>query len=234
MKITLCTAFRNSSRYLERFIGQITALEDRLNNDGHTLQLMMGEGDSTDDTRKQIVRFFKAKPECRKFISAVHGGPDHGSIVDPDRFQQLQFVGNKIWRAANKLEEGYATIWCESDLIWSTADMLTLLDDLYTYPVVGPLVLLEREGYVADSWYDTWATRINGAHFQHTPPYNDTFAANTNRMFRVDSTGSLLVMRSFVASQVKFDAELIVGMCNQIHQFGHAIHLDTQVKVYHE
>ena len=64
------------------------------------------------------------------------------------------------------------------------------------------MVMLDRAGYPADSFYNVYDFRIDGAHFTQQPPYHDNFLANS--LIQVDSAGSVLVMRAELARKVKF------------------------------
>ena len=229
MNVCLCSAFRNAMPYLDRYIDQINKLEDALIVRGDHLQLIWGEGDSTDGTLAELHRMaFGAT-----IVDCTHGGKEFGSVVDSQRFKQLAYVGNRILGAVPTSAD--AVIWAESDLIWEPSTMLRLIDRTTVYPAIAPLCLLRREGYPENAFYDTWAFRKHGRHFTQFPPYFRGFDFRQGHAYLVDSAGSCLAMKGDIARQVHFtEDEVFVGLSKQIYQCGGGVYVDPNCAVYHE
>jgi len=60
MKVCLCSAFRNSSAYIDRYTDQAISLLKALKRGRHELSVVWGEGDSTDDTSIRLSKSLNA------------------------------------------------------------------------------------------------------------------------------------------------------------------------------
>jgi hypothetical protein len=225
MNITLCSSFRNSTGYLQRYFRQCDALDTLLFHAGHRLSFIWAEGDSRDSTMKMLhaARWrFKVQ-----IVEAHHGGPAYGSIENVARFAQLAYVANKVWEVLPA--EADVIVWAESDLIWEPAMMLRLIEWLNAVPVVGCMVM---DG--PNSFYDVWAYRRNGQRFTKQPPYHADIAGAAGGLLEMDSIGSIVVMRGDVARAVYVPMEdVLVGTCRMIRELGHSVWLDTGAVCHH-
>lgn len=224
MKVYLASAFRNSSRYLDRYFTQVAHLQELLNEQGHELYCLWGEGDSTDATHARLLK----SPLQAAVIDCTHNGPLFGSVVHPERFRQLAHVASRIWQAIPAAAETF--LWVESDLIWDAGTMLNLLSRLQELPAVVPMVMLHRQGWPNDAFYDIFAFRKAGINFKHLPPYHPQW----QQMMQVDSAGSCMAIRAELARQIKWDQGVFPSACQQIYKAGGSIWLDTSLQVIHE
>lgn len=240
MNVTLCSAFRNASSYIARYRLQMLGLAAALSKRRDKLRVIWCEGDSIDDTWHQLRHmYYSEDAECYSIdmFQHHHFGPDHGSVVNAERFANMAKVWTEIWRRIP--DDADAVIFVESDLIWQPSTILALLDDLERVPAVAPMVLLERAGYPAKQFYDVWAFRRNGEHFTHNPPYVPlTVKGHTEMMDgsleQIDSAGSCIVMRGDVARGVTWPPEdVVVGVCRQIRERGDSVWLDAKETVVH-
>lgn len=228
MNITLASAFRNSTSYLARYLSQCDALDTLLYHAGHRLSFVWGEGDSTDNTLAMLrAATWRFKAEI---VDCTHGGADYPSVVRAERFKQLAHVGNVIWRAIPETAE--AVVYVESDLIWEPATMLGLIERLAEYPAISPMVLLARAGWGKGvNFYDTWAARKDGRHFEHRPPHHPCYRPDAP--FMVDSMGSVMAFRGDIARKLKIDDDVFVGMCRHIYEMGESVWIDPKLIVIH-
>lgn len=235
MNVTLCSAFRNSSAYIDRYFVQVAGLRDALKRRGDCLYLVLAEGDSVDATWSDL--FWQTDDFDAEVLRVNHGGPDHGSVVNAERFANMAKVWNEIWRRIP--DDADAVIFVESDLIWQPSTILALLDDLEHVPAVAPKIILRREGWPPNLFYDVWAFRRNGEHFTHNPPYVPLTVKGHIEMMdgslgQIDSAGSCIVMRGEVARGLCWPPEdVVVGVCRQIRERGDSIWLDAQQTVVH-
>lgn len=230
MNITLCSAFRLSCDYLQRYFTQIDSFDHALHEQGHRLSFVWGEGDSTDDTKATLLA------ACYRFravvVDCAHGGPKFGSVINAQRFRQLAHVGKRIFAAIP--EDADVVVYVESDLIWESATVLALIERVASgeYAVVAPMVYLRRDGWPADSFYDGFCFRAEDRHFAHYRPYHPVY--RTDQSFQVDSVGSCVVMRGKIARSLTFDEQTIFpDLCGQIRASGNAIYVDPTVACYH-
>jgi hypothetical protein len=232
MNVTLCSAFRNSMSYLQRYFDQASSLNAALLAQGHDLYLVIGEGDSTDDTQQALLDYMESPDLDVVLVDVAHGGPEYGSLVHAERFRQLAAVWNVLFGYIPPKADAVLVI--ESDLIWEPATMLALLDDLEHVGAVSPMVMLKREGFPPDYFYDTWAFWRNGVQIRPMPPYFDGLDDDSD-LHEVDSAGSCMAMLGDVARRVTWPEEDVFrGLCRQVREGGDHIYLDTRLKVTHE
>lgn len=193
------------------------------------LDCIWGEGDHIDHTRRVLdvaSTFYDAE-----IVTVNHGGPDHGSVVNADRFANLAKVWNEIWQRIP--QDTDAVIFVESDLIWQPATMLALLDDIEKVPCVAPMTILRREGWPPRFFYDNWGYWRNGTQIGTMPPYFADLLPDTH-LLELDCAGSCLVMRGDIARHVYWPSEDVVrGVCRLIREQGGSVWLDPTQKVIH-
>lgn len=224
MKITIVSTFRNASWYVPRYCEQMDKLQERLAKLNHTLQLTLGYGDSKDGTGEILFEECSHRFDTN-LIDVSHGGIHYGSIVHPDRFKQLAFIGNKLWEAIP--ENANVVGLVESDLIWSPYVMTSLAVTVGPRQIYAPMVYHEDGRF-----YDTWAFRKGGISFNNHRPFHP--ALGGNNCLTMDSVGSVLFMKRDLAEKLHFPKEdVVVGLCNQARELGSEIWLWTSLAVYH-
>lgn len=239
VNVTICSAFRNASAYITRYRLQVCRLAYALAQRGDWLHVVWCEGDSTDDSLARLLDAYERDGKTCGYTADIfhfhHGGPDHGSVVDAQRFRQLAAVWSRIW--ARIPADAAAVLFVEADLIWQTETLLALIDQLADVPAIAPMVMLQRQGYAEGTFYDVWAFRMDGQHFTNEPPYlprrtrPDLIEGN---LIRLDSAGSLVAMRAEYARQSQWRADdLIVGICKQIYEHGGSLWIDPNLSVLH-
>lgn len=233
MNIAICSAFRSASTYIDRYFEQVSALHKVLKKKRHTLVSVLGEGDSTDDTRSKLRDALDASGLGGIIVDCTHGGRDYGSVVEAERFKNLAYVGNTIF--ASIPDDANAIVWVESDLIWEASTLVALIDQLKEYPVVAPMIMHQTNPgmYKGDGpfFYDVYAFRRHGARFTNEPPYH---ADLNSDMLQMDSVGSCWAMNATLAKHVSFPAEdVVVGFCREIYQQGGAVWCDPSLIVFH-
>lgn len=228
MNITLCSAFRNAKSFLWRYFRQVNKLERALDERGDSLYLALGEGDSTDDTWRLLIKdalFYDAH-----VCDCTHGGPEYGSVVNAQRFKQLAHVGNTILEHIP--EDTDIILWVEADLTVSAETLIKLIDNLSDVPMVAPMVMLKRAGYSADSFYDLWGFRKDGQQFKQRPPYFRGWPVDG--LVQVDSIGSCWAMTAALARSVSFsEKDVVVGLCRDVYEKGGSVWVNTELKVTH-
>lgn len=229
MNVTLCSAFRDSSAYIGRYFEQIASLRAALEMRGDCLGLVLGEGDSVDDSGEALYAAIVEGRYETTLLDVTHGGPYHGSVAHPERFRQLAYIWNEIWSAIQHNAD--AVLFVESDLIWDAPTLVALIDHLAVVPAIAPMVMLERKGYPANCFYDVWSFRKNGQHFNPLPPYDAWLDSD---LMQLDSAGSCIAMRGDLARQLHWpDEDVVVGVCRQIYELGGSVWLDPALKIIH-
>lgn len=230
MNACVCSAFRNASPYVNRYFEQMSGLYNLLAQYEDTLWIIAGEGDSIDTTEMELLAHLAEFPNTG-FVKVEHGGPDHGSVVNPVRFRQLAKVWNAIWRSIPANCD--AVLFLEADLIWEPDDLFVLLCDLKAVPAVAPMVMHGGKDYPKEQFYDVWAFRKEGKHFNPFPPYYNG-ASSFMGYVPLDSAGSCIALRGDLARQVRFtEDEVIVGLCRQISSLGHRAWLNPNLYIRH-
>lgn len=225
MKITIVSAFRQASSYIERYCEQMDGLQSLLLGRGDSLRLVLGYGDSSDGTDAMLYDECLQRFDCH-LVDVSHGGPYFASIEHPQRFKQLALIGNKLWAQIPFDADVVALV--ESDLIWQAVTLLALMNHLSVYPAIAPLIMDLRPW---GRFRDVYAFRRNGERFTNYPPYH---ADLNGEVLQVDSAGSVLVMRGNVARGLCWPEEdVVVGVCRQIYERGGAVYVDPALKVIH-
>jgi hypothetical protein len=189
--IALCSIFRNSEHYLPRYFGQVDMLREELKG----VRLFLTEGDSQDNTWHALPQYTK---DGDQLLHVSHGGPNFGSVDNEQRWQQIaQVVRPTLAMALDESPE--VLVWVESDLIWDTGTMTTLIEEAREYGAVAPMILAAG----SDRYYDTWGYRQHGRHFLSYPPYFpvDPNPGNnaTTHLRWIDSCGSCFATTSMDA-----------------------------------
>lgn len=223
MNITLASIFTNSTPYLRRYFAQVVALSDALYDRGDKLTCLWGEGDSTDHTRAMLDAMrWRLNSQV---VDVTHGGEIFGSVERAERFRQLAGVGRKLFAALPADAE--VVLYVESDLIWSPATALGLIDGVGPdVAAIAPPILLNRAHWPNDTWYDTWAFRAGGVHFTHRPPYHPW---NDGRsLLELESAGSMLAIDAGYARRAAqtYDERVLMGLCEDIRKQGGRICFD--------
>lgn len=230
MKVCVCSCFRNATAHLDRYLAQLGGLRRLLAPQG-TLHPIWVEGDSTDATWEWLLD--DAPRLNARLIACDHGGPVYGSIVHPERFRQLAWVANAMWRQIPANAD--AVVLLDGDLFWQPETIVALLDHLADYPAVAPRVLhATNPGLYSGPgpfWYDSFGFRRNGARFTNEPPYHPDL---NGAMLQLDSAGGCLAMRGELAHGLVWpEEEVIVGFCRSLYEQGGSIWLDPTLTVYH-
>ena len=224
MNVTLISCFRNAESYIDRYFDQIDHLADSIEMRGDCLNLIWGEGDSTDYTLLQLQRAVRWLNLATQIVDCTHGGPVFGSVVNEQRFRQLAHVGNCMWKAIPA--DADVVLYVESDLIWDAETMLRLIDDLQRVPAVAPVVMELSTG----GFYDTFCFRKDGAQFKKYPPYHPGL---TGGMVELDSAGSCVAMNADLARHLVWDERVFVGICQQIRELGGSLWLNPNLTIHH-
>lgn len=234
MKVAVLSAFRNATGYLARYFQQMECLRAALFAEGHTLHLVLGEGDSVDMTFDMLTLLadqFVSVPGVGVLVDIVdvtHGGSVYGSIEHPGRFRDLAYVGNTLW--SHRLSDTDVAMLVESDLIWQAQTLTALIDDLAHVEAVAPMVL---DSPPANTFYDVYAFRRGGVRFTKEPPYHADLRDDSD-LLQLDSAGSVLAIRGELARQLHWPEEdVVVGLCRQIYAWDAAVWLDCNLTVYH-
>jgi len=229
MNLILASIFRNSTAYLDRYFTQA----DELRRSFPALRLLLVEGDSTDDTRAELLRRLDAWPGS-ELIFREHHGPAFGSVDDPQRWNQISFACNGVW--GNIPEDATAVIYMESDLYWEVGTVTQLLyaaARFTQWPGAALAPMCFRRG--TDTFYDIWGYRRNGHMFNSTAPYIPAYDGPAD-LVRLDSCGSCQVMPAALARLCRYDERSGDGPLSfgrSIWAAGGSLWLDPTVKVEH-
>jgi hypothetical protein len=225
MNVTVISIFRQAAHYLERYCEQMDDLQRLLSQQGHSLYLLLGYGDSTDGTGEalwdEVADRFPAM-----LLDVSHGGPSFGSIEHPERFKQLATIGNRLLACVPPNADVVGIV--ESDLIWDALTLSDLIAHLTHVPAIAPMVM---DG--PDSFYDIFAFRKGGVRFIKTPPYHE-WLDGCCELVQLDSAGSVLFVRADLARKARLhDGNAIVGFSQDIYNHGGSVWLDTTLSVSH-
>jgi hypothetical protein len=226
VRIVVGSAFRNSAGYVERYMRQVRELADHAGED-NTVRVIAVEGDSSDATRRGLAVWAHSLDLELELLTHNHGHPPFGSTEAPARLEALSGVGNAI--LAGVRQEDEVLVYVESDLIWSSHHIGSLVDIALErrggFDVIAPMV------WAGDNFYDIWGFRIGGERLEPFPPYHAKLKASG--ITELESAGSCLVMRAELARKVPpMTTGALVEWCANARAAGYrlGIHRDFHVR----
>lgn len=226
MNVVVASAHRNSAGNARRYMQRVAMLRDRIAP--ASVRVIAAEGDSTDNTRAELMRHAADNGLPIHLVDATHGHPPFGSTESPIRMVALSGVANRIFDSI-RLDDDML-VYVESDLIWHAPTIEQLLSHAYAqtygYDVFAPLVM------AGDLFYDVWAYRdMDGNRFGPFPPFHHRL---NGKLMQVSSAGSCLVMRSAVARECRIhDGNALVGWCHEARRMGYRIAVDPTLIINH-
>jgi hypothetical protein len=214
--VILCSIFRDSTDYLDRYVNQVKALREHMN-----VSVVVAEGDSTDDTYLWLIE------TDFRVLKVEHGGPKFPSVDNPLRWRQLAVVCNVALTAAvRELGHDEPLVYVESDLIWSPETMVRLVKHLTTYPAVAPMSMH------GDRFYDIWGHTKHWEDFKAYPPHFTGWSPSM--MHQITSAGSCIAMSNTAAQVAHFSpVDCIRGVGRSIADAGLSLWLDPTLSVEH-
>lgn len=177
--IAVCSIFRNSIQYLDRYFRQINTLRAQLDED---VRLVLAEGDSTDFTWDSLTDYLQ---EGDVAIQAHHGGPHFGSVDHPQRWQQIAQVVQSVVPLALGLHPD-VVVWVESDLVWDYRVLQKMIETAHQGHSVAPMVFAGD----TERFYDIWGYRMGGLQFTPHQPYLPKEGEREGGLVKIDSCGS--------------------------------------------
>lgn len=223
--VALGGMFRQAEGYLDRWFGQVCALDDALTARGDRLRLVIAEGDSTDRTREKLYERTRFLGLDTVLVIRAHGGTHAWHSVDiPERWKALSWVCNGILDGIAPDIDKF--VYVETDLEWQPAALLGLLDQLSpAYPAIAPMC------WAGEHFYDVWGHVKDGVQFGPFPPYHHALGPG---LTRVDSAGSCVAMLGDVARRVRYGPDdLVRGLGRSIRQQGYSLWVDPTLSVRH-
>ena len=221
--LVVASIFRDSESYVDRYFEQINRLREEM-----PVRLVIAEGDSTDDTLTLLERKVR---DGDTLLKVDHGGPEYGSVDNPDRWAQIAYVCNAVLDQLH-MDDKDRLIYVESDLAWPVQTMTRLHYDLDTVGAVAAMSIQPSTG----NFYDTWGhVGLDGERFSPHPPFHPSLARlREGALTAIQSAGSCIAVRGEVVNAgVKFSSEdCIRGFCRTIRDHT-ALYVDTGAEVYH-
>lgn len=226
MNVATVSCVRNATRYLPWFFVQLRGLRNALAARGHTLRMIVVEGDSTDDTWALLRAEVQDAGLTADLVQHHHGGPPFGSVEHPERWRQLAAVYNT---ALDRLTE--ADDWVlhvEADLLWQPWLIEGLLSRLRDVDAVAPLVMLRPHWF-----YDTFGFRtLDDRRFWPHPPYHPD--GLSTRLTEIGAAGSCVAVRGEYARAARWSPEDVsVGWWRDMRAAGACLWLDPMTQVEH-
>lgn len=224
--IALMSIHRNNTDRLPTYFKRVSALRGAVMATGQPFSLIAVEGDSTDNTRHDLIRHARRHRIDLTLVDHNHGEAHYGSVEHPTRLRALSGVLNAGFDAIPPTAT--AVIYVESDLLWHASTLMRLLATQREsgFDVLSPLVMAGAH------FYDVWGYRdLDGNRFSPFTPYHH--ALNGCPM-EVSSVGSCFVASAAVASQCRVrDDYALVGWCRDVRAHGYRIAVDPILTVRH-
>lgn len=228
MNIVVGSAFRNSSRYITRYLSQVLALQQHVGPD-HPVRVIAVEGDSHDGTAETLAARAELWEVDIDIRTCNHGHPEFGSTESPVRLRELTKVNNAILRGVKAADD--VLLYVESDLLWKPHDVGSIIDMAMRreggFDVFAPLV------FAGSAFYDIWGYRgLDGERFSPFAPYHRDMPATG--VAEISSAGSCLAMRAKIARKVRNTTEnALVGWCKCAREADYTIACAVDFRVNH-
>lgn len=225
MRVAVGSAFRNMAGYpLDVYTRRLVMLRDALAKQDHHLRWIAVEGDSIDDTKREIRKHSEHKRIAMTLVERNHGGPWFGSVESTERMRALSWVGNGILESVRENDD--VLVYIESDLEWDAQVIIRLISQLGSgIDVIAPLV------FAGECFYDIWGFRKNGIRFSPFHPYHLDLNGTP---VPIDSAGSCLVMRAEVARNCRIINDMcLVGFCQDVWSKGYTLYCDPRERIFH-
>lgn len=261
-KILICLIFKNSSKWIYRFLNCIEALL-RLQNE-YYIQFSISAiyGDDTDGTSE--ILYNKLYSIEKRYGTKITSK----KITFPKRLDgilRLVTLRNAflcINNEINNLTDYDYLLSIDTDVMFDPNTIIKLIKDIQNPNldnpgIVAPMVFIENYySYMNSYFYDTFAFRIQDKMFIHQRPYipiklfvNDKFKS----LISIDSVGSFYITKTDIFTkynvsygtylrkldqnsqhpQRKYESEQVF-MCEQVKQnTPYNIYVDLNAKVFH-
>lgn len=237
LNIVVGSAFRNSAgAQVASWISQLVEFEDYLHDSvpRATLRAVAAEGDSTDNTRQQLIDTAITHGIDLAIADCSHGGLVYGSVEDPQRMAQLSTVGNAILDSVDGKHDT-ALLYIESDLIWTPDVAWALVGSAISMcAIVSPMV------WAGEHFYDVWGYRgLDGSRFSPFEPYHSEWwvdnGNNGSQYKKVSSVGSCLAIPAPIAAdgRARMSTGALVEWCCKIRKLGYSIMVDRTLSIQH-
>ena len=196
--LTILSIFRQSEKYVYRYLQQVTEAFEVNGGKCHAVWL---EGDSSDNTYK-ILQEGKEKLEQTGRVDVTlikydNGGPHWESIINADRWYQLATCWNNCLAG---LKPSKITICVESDLIYNPAIIQQLVSKIdETHHVIYPMLMTYDGSYEktpeSPRFHDTWGMRRGEIRFSNYPPYwvQSDFLKEEEDLLQITLGGGMIV-----------------------------------------
>lgn len=223
MNVMLLSMFNNAVAYLGHYFRQIDALRSCLVAQRDALDLILVEGDSTDDTWHDLKHYMESMYFSGQLWQHHHGQPLRRGTEHPDRLANLSRIWNRMLDAVP--ENAETVVIVEGDLIWR-AEVLTALIERSRQDgnIHCPMV------WLGGLFYDTLLYRRNGRQFMNMPPYHPDLVPGQS--LELDSAGSCLVMPGTLARTHRTtETHELMGLCHSARAADHKVILDSDLHI---
>ena len=220
MNVTIVSPFRDSVKQIPAYILRAEQLDYPKEN----LEFVFVEGDSVDNTWSLLNEWADWAGNV-ELITCHTGAPQHGSVVNAERFRTLATVFNDGLSEVD-LEWSDYVLFLPSDIQYDP-DLLTRLL-AHGKDIIAPFV------YKDGRFYDIWGFSRGGENFW---PHDITQAQEMfgSEPIQMDTVGCVVLMRCEVLRQgVRYaDEDVDRGLCTAARALGFTMWADPATIVRH-
>lgn len=204
MNIVIVSLFRNMSTRINAYFQQVRALQDHVGPD-HPVQVIAVEGDSHDDTERELGKFAELWQVPLELVKHDHGGPEFGSTEDPERLEALTGVLKAGLDAAREIAgkvDDPVVLYVESDLKWHPHQAGSVIDLAFRredgFDVVAPMV------FAGQAFYDIWGfVGRDGERFSPYAPFHRSLLRRNKTIIEVSGVGSCFALRGDALEKIR-------------------------------
>lgn len=218
MNIVVVSLFRNMSGRINRYYQQLHALQQHVGAE-HQVSAIAVEGDSFDDTERELVHLAELWQIPLELVKHEHGKRVFGSTEEPERLEALTGVMTAGLDAARS-SKADVMLYVESDLVWSPHDVGSVIDIAERrdgdFDVVAPMI------FAGEAFYDIWGfIGLDGERFGPFAPYHSSMPGGAGgsrdaQLVEISSCGSCFAMRVDALRKVRkiSGAEALRSFCS--------------------
>jgi hypothetical protein len=178
-------------------------------------------GDCQDDTHNALKLIKESNPNKDIEIIYCDAGVHCANIEDHRKRLSVTF------------NEGFDCIRDDDDYCIHHESDIISPDDVVERLVASkkcPIAAWPTRETPREIFYDTWAYRRNGVHFDMNPPYHTCY--RPDELFEVDSVGSVWMFHAEdIRSGVRCYEEACVELCRKLKEKGRRIWVNPEIKV---
>lgn len=256
--VLICSLFKDSKWHMDKFLGCIT----KVHREGLNIELCFIEGNSTDNTWDELMKWKKEFEGLRLGIKCLIEKLDINEYGVGGRFDRLGLLRNMLIKMGLRGKHDYV-LMVDSDVVFDEDLLLRLIESIEKTgsDVMGCMVMIENfRTFGNDYYYDTLAyVGSDGNKFVHYFPYSlgNIDKVSKRECLEMRSVGTCYLVKGDVYNlgdlsgfgvvkcykEVERGKKIVIydgrkkseqiRWCDSVRDAGYKVMIDSGVKVLH-